>query len=188
MKFKIDDRVLVSGKVHGKLFKHERGVVVGLDADRGLEVQFDDWDKGHNGNDSDWDRTDRWFIDTDCLDCVAVIDRAPSLSQKSLLPQDAKERKEIPLASGMLDYFTSALIEVAKVSFTGNQQHNPGEPLHWSQDKSADHADTMLRHFVERGTLDTDGQRHSAKVAWRALAMLQMELQNDGYPKARGAK
>ena len=108
--------------------------------------------------------------------------------EPSLLPTDAKERKQIPLASGVLDYFTSALIEVAKVSFAGNQQHNPGEPLHWSQEKSTDHADTLLRHFVARGTLDVDGQRHSAKVAWRALAMLQMELQNDGYPKARGAR
>lgn len=116
-----------------------------------------------------------------------VGDRAESATT-TLLPQDATERKKIPLASGVFDYFPSALIEVAKVSFEGNQQHNPGEPLHWSQEKSTDHADTLLRHFAERGTRDTDGQRHSAKVAWRALAMLQMELQNEGYPKPRGAK
>jgi hypothetical protein len=30
---------------------------------------------------------------------------------------------------------------------------------------------------MERGTLDTDGVRHSTKVAWRALAMLQKELE-----------
>ena len=34
----------------------------------------------------------------------------------TLLPTDAKERKAIPLSSGVLDYFASALIEVAKVS------------------------------------------------------------------------
>lgn len=105
-----------------------------------------------------------------------------------LLPHDPKERKGIPLASGVLDYFPSALIEVAKVSKAGNDQHNPGEPLHWAQEKSTDHADTLLRHLFERGSFDTDGQRHSAKLAWRALALLQMELQNEGYPKARGAK
>lgn len=107
---------------------------------------------------------------------------------KPLLPTDAKERKRVPLASGVLDYFPSALIEVARVSQAGNDQHNPGEPLHWARGKSADHADTMQRHFIERGTLDTDGQRHSAKMAWRALAILQLELEADGAPIARGAK
>jgi hypothetical protein len=34
-----------------------------------------------------------------------------------------------------------------------------------------------MRHFVQRGTLDTDGVRHSAKVAWRAMAMLQKEVE-----------
>lgn len=105
-----------------------------------------------------------------------------------LLPSDAKERKQVPLAGGVFDYFTSALVEVAKVSFKGNEQHNPGQPLHWSRGKSADHADTMLRHFIERGTVDTDGVRHSAKMVWRALAVLQLELEAAGAPVARGAK
>jgi len=46
----------------------------------------------------------------------------------------------------------------------------------------------MLRHYMERGTIDTDGMRHSAKLAWRALAILQLELEAAGAPKARGAK
>jgi hypothetical protein len=108
--------------------------------------------------------------------------------QKPILPADAKERKRIPIATGVLDYFTAALAEVAKVSYAGNEQHNPGEPLHWARGKSADHEDTMLRHFIERGTRDVDGQRHSAKMAWRALAILQMELEAEGAPIARGAK
>ena len=110
------------------------------------------------------------------------------ITSKSLLPTDPKERKAIPLASGVLDYFSSALVEVAKVSQAGNDQHNPGMPLHWSRGKSNDHADTMLRHFVERGAVDTDGKRHSAKMVWRALAILQLELEADGAPQARGAK
>jgi len=105
----------------------------------------------------------------------------------NILPSGVKERKEIPLASGVLDYFTQALIEVAKVSYEGNKQHNPGEELHWARGKSKDQADTMLRHFTERGTLDTDGMRHSAKMAWRALAILQLEMEAEGYPIARGA-
>lgn len=106
----------------------------------------------------------------------------------TILPTDPAERKNIPLASGVLDYFTQALVEVAKVSYNGNQQHNPGQPLHWSRAKSADHSDTMLRHFLERGTVDTDGTRHSAKMVWRALAILQLELESEGAPIARGAR
>ena len=106
----------------------------------------------------------------------------------AILPSGAADRKKIPLSSGVLDYFTSALIEVAKVSHAGNEQHNPGMPLHWSRGKSNDHADTMMRHFTERGTVDIDGMRHSAKMVWRSLAILQLELEAEGAPTARGAK
>jgi hypothetical protein len=109
-------------------------------------------------------------------------------TELSMLPTDAKKRKQIPLGTGLFDYFPAALIEVAKVSFAGNQQHNPGQPLHWARGKSTDQEDTMLRHFLERGTLDSDGVRHSAKMCWRALAILQLELEAEGVPIARGAK
>src|ERR1022692_3509399 len=122
-------------------------------------------------------------------DMVRIVGGVMILENKqTLLPADAKERKSIPLASGVMDYFTSALIEVAKVSQAGNDQHNLGEDLHWSRGKSKDHADTMMRHFVERGTLDKDKLRHSAKMVWRSLAILQLELEAEGAPKARGAK
>ena len=107
--------------------------------------------------------------------------------KNTILPTDSTARKAVPIASGVLDYFPAALAEVAKISFAGNQQHNPGQPLHWSRSKSADHSDTMIRHFLERGTIDVDGQRHSAKMVWRALAILQMELEAEGVPQARGA-
>jgi hypothetical protein len=87
-----------------------------------------------------------------------------------------------------LDYFPAALVEIAKVSFAGNEQHNPGQPLHWARGKSTDQDDTIIRHFLERGKYDGDGQRHSAKLAWRALALLQLELEAEGAPIARGAK
>lgn len=103
------------------------------------------------------------------------------------LPVDAKQRKGLPLASGCLDYFPAALAAVAEVSRVGNDQHNPGQPLHWARGKSMDQADCLLRHLVERGTMDHDGIRHSAKIAWRALALLQLELEAAGAPLARGA-
>lgn len=93
------------------------------------------------------------------------------------IPGDAAARKAIPAASGVLDYFPLAILEIARLSKAGNDQHNPGEPLNWAREKSRDHADCLIRHFLERGTLDTDGLSHTVKVAWRALAMLQEELE-----------
>ncbi|MGA7887639.1 MAG: dATP/dGTP diphosphohydrolase domain-containing protein [Acidobacteriaceae bacterium] len=93
------------------------------------------------------------------------------------LPTDAADRKKIPLFSGLLRYFPDALVAVAHLSYVGNEQHNPGQPLHWAREKSTDQEDTLLRHLLERGTIDSDGVPHSAKVAWRALAMLQLEIE-----------
>jgi hypothetical protein len=93
------------------------------------------------------------------------------------LPKDAASRKRIPLATGLLDYFPDACASVAHLSMVANAQHNPGEPLHWAREKSTDHDDCLLRHFLERGTVDSDGIAHRAKVAWRALASLQLECE-----------
>lgn len=93
------------------------------------------------------------------------------------LPTDAVERKGIPIATGFVDYFPDAMVAVAELSKVGNDQHNPGSPLHWDRSKSGDESDALMRHFVQRGTIDTDGVRHSAKVAWRAMALLQKELE-----------
>ena len=93
--------------------------------------------------------------------------------------KDAATRKAHPIVTGVLDYFPDALLDVAHCSKVGNDQHNPGEPLHWTRDKSTDHVDCIGRHLVQRGTKDTDGVRHSAKVAWRALAALQIEIENE---------
>jgi hypothetical protein len=102
--------------------------------------------------------------------------QAAKVAQVGKLPTDPKARKGLPIATGCLDYFPRALAEVAKVSVAGNNQHNPGKPLHWDKSKSTDHADCIARHLLERGTRDEDGQLHSAKLAWRALANLEMEL------------
>ncbi len=89
---------------------------------------------------------------------------------------EAEVRKMHPLATGCLDYFPDALMAVANCSYVGNEQHHVGEPLHWDRSKSTDEADALLRHLAQRGTVDKDGVAHSAKVAWRALALLQREL------------
>ncbi len=93
------------------------------------------------------------------------------------LPDDAETRKGIPLQTGLFDYFPDALAAIAVLSRVGNDQHNPNQPLHWSRHLSSDHGDTLLRHQMQHGLMDKDRVRHSTKVAWRALAQLQLELE-----------
>lgn len=102
-----------------------------------------------------------------------------------LLPDDKTARKALPITTGVIDYFPRALAAIAAVSVAGNQQHNPGEPLHWAKEKSTDHADCIARHLIDRGKIDTDGGRHSAKLAWRALALLEIEMESGVNEEAR---
>lgn len=93
------------------------------------------------------------------------------------------------MAAGLADYFPDALAYVSHVSFLGNEKHNPGEPLHWARGKSMDHADCIMRHHQERGTLDPEGTRHTGQLAWRAMALLQEELEEAyGLTTPRGAE
>lgn len=97
--------------------------------------------------------------------------------------QAAAWRKARPVYSGVLKYFPDALLAVAHCSKVGNDQHNPGEPLHWAREKSTDEEDALIRHVLDRSrgeVYDGDGVRHLAKAAWRALAALQKEIERDG--------
>ncbi len=100
------------------------------------------------------------------------------------LPRDAAARKGVPIVTGVLDYFPDAIAAVAECSRVGNEQHNPGSPLHWDRAKSGDEADALGRHLLERGSRDSDGIRHSAKLAWRALALLQKEIEAEAKESA----
>lgn len=102
-----------------------------------------------------------------------------SPTRATTIPSDPVARKRFPIASGVLSYFPDAIVAISEVSYVGNEQHNPGQPLHWDRSKSCDEDDAMMRHFMCRGTKDSDGQRHSAKLAWRALAALQKEIEED---------
>jgi len=75
--------------------------------------------------------------------------KAEEFNSFSVLPADAKERKTYPLYTGCLKYFPDALAVVSHVSFIGNEQHHPGEPLHWDKSKSTDELDALLRHITE---------------------------------------
>ena len=100
------------------------------------------------------------------------------LERESIIMEtDKNKRKQIPIFTGLIKYFPKALAEVARVSYIGNQQHHPDKPLHWDRSKSTDELDALTRHLFQAGETDTDGMRHSAKVAWRALANLEKELE-----------
>ena len=127
-----------------------------------------------------------------CLSCTLKRTYSVTMPEPGLEPEpppegifalrkdrigDAAARKAAPVATGLLGYFPDACIAVAQLSKVANDQHNPGQPMHWAREKSTDHADCLVRHQIDAGTIDTDGQRHSAKVAWRALAQLQLEIE-----------
>jgi hypothetical protein len=60
--------------------------------------------------------------------------------------------------------------------------------MRWARGKSTDHGNKIARHLVDIGKKDARGVRHSARLAWRALALLQEELERDGAPMSRGSK
>lgn len=97
------------------------------------------------------------------------------------LPTSTEERNELPMADGCLDYFPLALAYVAHVSLKATQQHHPDKPMHWDRSKSLDDRNKIMKHLADTGTFDTDGVRHSGKLAWRALANLQKELEAAGW-------
>jgi len=109
-------------------------------------------------------------------------------TRKRLIDADSATRKRFPMARGLLDYFPDALAAIAEHSLKGNEKHNPGEEMHHARGKSGDHADCIMRHLLNRGGFDSDA-RESTALAWRALALLQEELEQElGLPLPRGAR
>ncbi len=105
------------------------------------------------------------------------------------LTEDDSLRNEYPMFDGLFAYFPNALAEVSRVSKIGNDQHNPGEPMHWARGKSTDHENKIARHLIDAGKKDARGVRHSARLAWRALALLQEELEREeGAPLSRASR
>jgi hypothetical protein len=87
---------------------------------------------------------------------------------------DSKARKETPIWSGVLQYFPRTMAALARVSWKGNQKHNPGQPLHWSREKSCDHEDCIIRHMINPYERDTDGEYHIDHAVWRAAAAAEV--------------
>jgi hypothetical protein len=97
-------------------------------------------------------------------------------------PSEAEARKQTPIWSGVMQYFPRVWEHIARVSWKGNQQHNPGQPLHWAREKSTDQLDAAMRHMLDHAVAakDTDGQYHLAKAIWRLCAEFQLFLEKEG--------
>lgn len=95
------------------------------------------------------------------------------------LPVDVKARKELPVYTYVTEYFPDALLAEVAVAWQGNQQHNPGEKMHWARNKSPDQLDCAFRHIMDhaKNPIDTDGQYHLAKAIWRLKAELQLVIE-----------
>lgn len=89
---------------------------------------------------------------------------------------EAERRKGQPVFSGVLAYFPDALLAISEHSKAGNDQHNPGQPLHWERSKSQDESDALARHLIDHAKEPAD-LGHLKAVAWRALALLQKAIE-----------
>jgi hypothetical protein len=94
------------------------------------------------------------------------------------LPTDDARRKMVRAFQGFVVYFPDAIALVAYLSKVANDQHNPGQPMHWAKEKSVEELDSLMNHLIDlgsRGELsqDTDGILDAVKVAWRGMANLQ---------------
>lgn len=124
---------------------------------------------------------------------------------KMTLPTDSAARKDVPVFSGVLKYAPAAIAGVAKISKSGNDKHNPGEPLHHARGKSTDHSDCIVRHAMDIADLEAAIEREklwpngpeaieallteASQLSWRAL-MWSQELHEKygGAPLAPGAR
>lgn len=105
---------------------------------------------------------------------------------------ESAQRKGRPMATGCLYYFPDALEEISRLSRLGNDKHNPGQHLHWSRDKSTDHADCVIRHLKDAGpaphigvddTSYPEPVLHAVEAAWRSLALAQLAI--EAYRKSK---
>lgn len=131
------------------------------------------------------------------------------MKRRLTLPTDSTVRKSFQLVAGLDGYFPAALAGVAQHSYKSNEKHNKGQPLHWSMDKSNDHAECVRRHLLDLcellATFERPGEFIQGDVqdaptvedvldeanalAWRALALSQtLHMALAGAPRPFNAR
>ena len=84
----------------------------------------------------------------------------------------------------ILEFFPDAIRAMGDVIGAGQTQHIDGatsSPV-WDKSKSNQHMQSLSRHLVDYASgidKDDDGTPHLAKIAWRALAQLQTDIDNN---------
>jgi hypothetical protein len=104
--------------------------------------------------------------------------------------EDDKVRKsDWPVWDYVFGYFPLALLEEVRVAVIGNNQHNPGQKLHWARHKSTDQLNTALRHIFDYAKAkqegqvcprDATGKSLLAQAVWRLKAQLQLDCEAEG--------
>lgn len=117
--------------------------------------------------------------EADALAAVAKVQADTTPDATAALPTDARARLEYPLCTGLLLYFPRACAAVARHSKESNDQHNPGEPMHWAVGKSIGTGDQIARHLVDALAEYADAgptdsvERHLSALAWRGMELLE---------------
>jgi hypothetical protein len=79
-----------------------------------------------------------------------------------------------------VEYFPDALAEVGKLCVVMNEKHNPGEPVHWTREKSNDHWGSWGRHMRDRGKIDPESNLpHDTSWLWRTCAINQIRIESE---------
>jgi hypothetical protein len=109
------------------------------------------------------------------------------------LPVDSAFRKEFPIDRGVYQYFPAAIVCCAAWSKFNNDKHNPGQELHHSRGKSADHEECIARHSfdlteAQRRGDDVSELEEAVAVFWRAGVRVQLLAERLGAPLAPGAR
>ena len=78
-------------------------------------------------------------------------------------------------------YFPNAFLAKARHSWESNEKHNPGQPMHWSKDKSIGDGNQVMRHLIEAMEAMSCGDTHAAQyhltaTSWRADELLERFL------------
>ena len=65
-----------------------------------------------------------------------------------ILPEDPKERKELPMWRACLMFFPKTFVAITKLSMKGQKQHKYKEGnIEWDRSKSSDDWDSLIRHM-----------------------------------------
>lgn len=109
---------------------------------------------------------------TDFNKCAELLRRSEYCDEAInalILPAAAEERKQIPVYSAFVRFFPRAIVAVTQKSMEGQRQHNPdGDTIKWIRSASSDDKDALMRHVIDEDW---------AAVAWRAMAVLEKELE-----------